>query len=236
MISEDRRTFVLIAGGWCGAWAWREVISGLRRLGHNVTAPTLSGLGERRHVGNATADLSTHIEDVVVHMEMEDLRDVTLVGWSYGGIVTTGVLSRAQERIRSMIYLDAFVPEDGKAWMDYALPQSRNAMESCRQRDEAVPPPPLSYFKVTEPKLVDFITPRLVSHPWRTLFEPLNVLPQPPDMPVAYVRCLRHEQAALTEALERTRKAGARTASIDADHFCPLTAPKETVDVLVHFA
>ena len=236
MASENRRTFVLIAGGWCGAWAWRDVISGLRRLGHDVTAPTLSGLGERQHVGNATADLSTHIEDVVAHMEMEDLRDVTLVGWSYGGIVTTGVLGRAQQRIRSMIYLDAFVPENGMSWMDYAPPQARNAMESYRQRDEAIPPPPLSYFKVTEPTLVDFITPRLVNHPWRTLFETVNVLPQASDIPVTYVRCLRHEQAALTEALERTRKAGARTASIDADHFCPLTAPEETVDVLARFA
>jgi pimeloyl-ACP methyl ester carboxylesterase len=193
-------------------------------------------LGERRHIGNATADLSTHLEDVVAHLEMENLRDVTLVGWSYGGIVTTGVLARARDRIRSMIYLDAFVPEDGKAWIDYANPQSRSAMESFRQRDEAIPPPPLSYFKVTEPTLVDFIAPRLANHPWRTLFEPVSVLPQTPDVSIAYVRCLRHEQAALTEAFERTRNAGARTVSIDADHFCPLTAPEETVDSLVRFA
>jgi pimeloyl-ACP methyl ester carboxylesterase len=236
MICENRRTFVLIAGGWCGAWAWRDVIPGLRGQGHCVTAPTLSGLGERRHTGNATADLSTHIEDVVAHMEMEDLRDVTLVGWSYGGIVTTGVLARARERIRSMIYLDAFVPDDGKAWIDYATPHSRNAIESCRQHDEAVPPPSLAYFKVTEPALVDFITPRLTNHPWRTLFEPVNALPPAPDIPVAYVHCLRHEQSAFAEALKRTKNAGARTASMDADHFCPLTAPEKTVEALLQFA
>jgi pimeloyl-ACP methyl ester carboxylesterase len=233
---EHRKTFVLIAGGWCGAWVWRDVIPKLRSLGHHVSAPTLSGLGERRHVGNATADLSTHVEDVVVHMEMEDLQDVTLVGWSYGGIVTTGVLASAPERIRSMIYLDAFVPENGKAWIDYALPQSRSAMESYRQRDEAIPPPPLSYFKVTEPTLVDFITPRLVHHPWRTLFEPVSMSQQTPDLPVAYIRCLRHDQAALTEAFERTGKTGAITLSIDADHFCPLTAPEETARVLAQLA
>jgi pimeloyl-ACP methyl ester carboxylesterase len=232
----NRGTFVLIAGGWCGTWAWRDVIAGLRDLGHQVTAPTLTGLGERRHIGNATADLSTHIEDVVVHMEMEDLRNVTLVGWSYGGIVTTGVLSRAPERVKSMIYLDAFVPEDGKAWIDYASPEARANIEACKQNDVAVPPPPLGYFKVTDPKIVNFISHRLTNHPWRTLFEPVQVSVYESNLQILYIRCLRHEQTALTEARERTKKAGARIVNMDADHFSPLTAPDDIVGVLAQFA
>jgi hypothetical protein len=117
----------------------------------------------------------------------------------------------------------------------YLPSQTRNAMESCRQRDEAIPPPPLSFFSLTDPTLVDFISPRLVSHPWRTLFDPVSIVPYPPDIPLVYVRCVRHERATFTEALERARKLGARTASIDADHFCPLTAPDMTADALARF-
>jgi pimeloyl-ACP methyl ester carboxylesterase len=73
----------------------------LRKLGHSATAPTLTGLGERSHVGKDSAGLETHIQDIVAHIEMEDLQDITLVGWSYGGLVATGVLARVRERTRS---------------------------------------------------------------------------------------------------------------------------------------
>ncbi|MBD8091465.1 alpha/beta hydrolase [Pseudomonas fluorescens] len=108
-------TYVLVAGAWHGAWVWRDVIPVLRGMGHAVSAPTLSGLGERRHTADACVGLGTHIEDVVAHIVMEDLHAVTLVGWSYGGMVTTGVAARLPGRIQSLIYLDAFVPEPGKA-------------------------------------------------------------------------------------------------------------------------
>src|SRR5208283_3726244 len=97
-----KRTYVLLHGAWHGGWVWRDVASGLRAMGHAVTTPTLTGLGERRHVGNDTADLATHIEDVVAHIEMEELQDITLVGWSYGGMVVTGALARIPHRIKSL--------------------------------------------------------------------------------------------------------------------------------------
>ena len=76
---NERRTFVLVHGGWCGGWLWRYVAPALRERGHVVTTPTLTGLGERRHSENRTATLSTHIEDIVAHIEMEGFQDVTLV-------------------------------------------------------------------------------------------------------------------------------------------------------------
>jgi pimeloyl-ACP methyl ester carboxylesterase len=74
-------------------------------------------------LGNGSVTLATHIEDVVAHIKMEDLRDVTLVSQSYGGVVATGTLARIPDRIRSMIYLDAFVPEDGKSLVDCLPPE-----------------------------------------------------------------------------------------------------------------
>jgi len=84
---NERHTFVLVHGGWCGGWIWRYVAPALRERGHVVTTPTLTGLGERRHSENRTATLSTHIEDIVAHIEMEGFQDVTLVSQSYGGMV-----------------------------------------------------------------------------------------------------------------------------------------------------
>jgi pimeloyl-ACP methyl ester carboxylesterase len=134
-----------------------------------VTTPTLTGLGERRHSENRTATLSTHIEDIVAHIEMEGFQDVTLVSQSYGGVVATGTLARIPDRIRSMIYLDAFVPEDGKSLVDCLSPELRAQFIIYKDEDRPIPPLPLSYLGITDPALVEFMTPRLVNQPWRDI-------------------------------------------------------------------
>lgn len=107
--------FVLIHGGWGGGWEWRPVSDRLEQAGHVAYRPTLTGLGERRHLGRPDTDLDTHIDDVLGVLEAEDLTEVLLVGQSYGGAVATGVADRVPERIRRLVYVDAFVPEDGES-------------------------------------------------------------------------------------------------------------------------
>jgi pimeloyl-ACP methyl ester carboxylesterase len=227
------RTFVLVHGGWCGAWVWRDVLSGLRKLGHHASAPTLTGLGERQRCGVATADLAIHIEDVVSHIWMEDLSDVTLVGWSYAGAVTTGTLDRLPDRIRSMIYLDAFMPANGKAVIDYNK-HAKIQVESAMERDEPIPPPPLQYFGVTDPKLIDFIEPRLSAQPWRTLQQPIQLAGPQTRIPLTYVACTSYGHTPFTERLaEMEARPNVRTATIASDHFCMLSAPDETLGVLI---
>ena len=143
MTNHATHTYVLIAGAWHGGWVWRQVAAGLRAIGHEVTAPTLTGLGERRHIGE-NVDLDTHIEDVIAHIEMEGLTNVTLVGWSYGGMVITGVLARIPEKIKAMIYLDAFVPANGKALVDYVPPATRAAWDKVKEADGLLPRCPSS--------------------------------------------------------------------------------------------
>ncbi|MBV8586556.1 MAG: alpha/beta fold hydrolase, partial [Verrucomicrobia bacterium] len=186
---HDRHTFVLVHGGWCGGWLWRDIAPALRERGHVVTTPTLTGLGERRHLENRTARLSTHIEDVIAHIEMEGFRDVTLVSQSYGGMVATGTLARIPNSIRSMIYLDAFVPADGESLVDCVPPELKDKFIIYKNEDRPIPPLPLSHLGITDPALVDFMTPRLVNQPWRTLFEPVRVLPRPAHVRMSYVRC-----------------------------------------------
>src|SRR6266487_878936 len=110
--------FVLVHGGWGGGWEWRRVEERLRAAGHDVFRPTLTGLGERRHLLNREVDLDTHIEDVLALLHFEDLDDVVLCGQSYGGMVVTGVADRTPERIRHLVYIDGFVPHSGESVFD----------------------------------------------------------------------------------------------------------------------
>jgi pimeloyl-ACP methyl ester carboxylesterase len=111
--------YVLVHGAWHGSWCWARVRRRLSAEGHEVFTPTLTGVGERSHLLSRGVGLETHVLDVVNLLIWEDLRDVVLVGHSYGGAVVRHVADQMPDRIRSLIYLDAFVPENGKAVVDY---------------------------------------------------------------------------------------------------------------------
>lgn len=114
----DRATFVLVHGSWAGGWIWKKVIPLLRAAGHEVYATTATGMGDRIHLADPSIDLETYITDVVKMLEFEDLTDVTLVGWSFGGWITTGVAERVPERLRQLVYLEGAVPQDGQSNYD----------------------------------------------------------------------------------------------------------------------
>ena len=122
-------TIVIVPGATHGGWRWKEVRLALQSAGHEVYTPTLTGYGERIHLASPDIGLDTHIQDVVNVLEYEDLRDVVLVGHSYGGIVATAVAERAADRLARLIYLDAVLPNDGECLFDVTSPQMRANME-----------------------------------------------------------------------------------------------------------
>jgi pimeloyl-ACP methyl ester carboxylesterase len=126
-------TYVLVHGAWEGGWSWKAVAQELQAAGHDVYRPTLTGSGERAHLSSPEIDLETHILDIVNVLRYEELRDINLVGYSYGGMVTTGVAERVPERIAHLIYLDALVPQDGESAMDLAGPEIAAAFEQAAQ-------------------------------------------------------------------------------------------------------
>lgn len=112
-------TFVLVHGAWHGGWCWKRVRRALQAQGHEVFTPTLTGLADRSHLLTPEVNLETHILDVVSLLRWEELTDVVLCGHSYGGAVVSGVADRVPERLRALVYLDAFVPEDGESLADH---------------------------------------------------------------------------------------------------------------------
>lgn len=117
-------TYVLVPGAWLGGWAWRDVGPRLRKAGHEVYSLTLTGLGERVHLARPETDLETHTDDVVNVVAWNDLRDVILVGHSYGGTVVTGVADRVPERIAQLVYLDSAPLSDGQTMTDLYPPDA----------------------------------------------------------------------------------------------------------------
>ncbi|MCK0148180.1 alpha/beta hydrolase [Arenibacter sp. F26102] len=108
-------TFLFVHGAWGGGWEYAKMDSILTKKGHNVFHPTLTGLGERVHLANKEINLTTHITDIVNVIKFENLESIILVGHSYGGMVISGVAENIPERIDQLIYLDAFVPNDGES-------------------------------------------------------------------------------------------------------------------------
>jgi pimeloyl-ACP methyl ester carboxylesterase len=142
-------TFVLVHGAWHGGWCWQRVADRLRGGGYTVFTPTLTGLGERSHLLRVGIDLKTHIADVVNVMKWEDLSDVVLCGHSYGGMVISGVAEALPQAIRSIVFLDAFVPRNGEAVQDLTGPAVREAALAAMQRgDIVIPPRPAEAFGV----------------------------------------------------------------------------------------
>jgi pimeloyl-ACP methyl ester carboxylesterase len=123
-------TFLLVHGAWHGGWSWRRTARRLREAGHEVFTPSLTGLGDRSHLLGPGVTLSTHVRDVTNLIEHEELRDVVLCGHSYSGLVVAQAADQMPGRIAALVFLDAFLPEDGKALLDLLPPESRAASEA----------------------------------------------------------------------------------------------------------
>jgi pimeloyl-ACP methyl ester carboxylesterase len=153
---------VLVPGSYHGGWYFDEVADGLRRLGHRVIAPTLSGLGDGGEA-HSLIDLDTHVNDVLRVIAREQVRDIVLVGHSYGGMVITGVAARGVASIRRMVYLDAMLPESGKALWDVIDDDLRAALLAAAPDGVSTAPP-------ADLVAVDA---RVVPHPLRTYRQPV---------------------------------------------------------------
>jgi pimeloyl-ACP methyl ester carboxylesterase len=138
-------TFVLVHGAWHGGWCYKRVAQRLRQAGHEVYTPTLTGVGERVHLMNRAINLDTHVQDILGVIRCEELSDFVLCGHSYGGMVISGVAEKIPEKIRSLVYLDAFVPADGHSLLDMVPAEMQATMrDDARHNGEGYLVTPLS--------------------------------------------------------------------------------------------
>ncbi len=230
-------TFVLVHGAWHGGWCWKRVIPLLRRAGHDVFAPTLTGLGERAHLLSPTVCLDTHVRDVLGVLAYEDLREVVLVGHSYGGMVITGVAERAAERLAHLVYLDAFVPRDGECLLDLFPKTAREqTLARARAEGDGWRLPPLREeqpFGVTDPADIAWLRSRLTAHPVPTWTQPVRLTdPKALALPRTFVECTA--TGWFRGFAERVRsQPGWRYQDLPTGHDAMITAPRALADLLL---
>jgi pimeloyl-ACP methyl ester carboxylesterase len=151
----------------------------LQAAGHVVYAPTLTGLGERSHLASPEINLSTHIQDILNVLIYEDLTDVVLVGHSYSGMVIAGVADRAPERVTGLVYLDAFVPEDGQSLQDIFRPPNGEGvnLEALLVDGWRLPYPFLERpFGITSEADAQWVLDKITPQPVNTLLEPVHFM------------------------------------------------------------
>jgi pimeloyl-ACP methyl ester carboxylesterase len=235
-------TYVLVHGGGHGGWCYQRVARILRAAGHEVYTPTLTGLGERSHLVGPHVDLDLHVRDVVAVLHFEDLRDVILVGHSYGGMVITGVAGRAADRIGKLVYLDAANPVNGESLVDVSGP----IIEAVRPMGEVVegvelvllPAPDAGLlYGVTDPGDLAWMADRLTGHPWQCFAQKLVIDDEAgyASTPQYHIVCTSTLATRDPELMGKARADG-RLWEVDTGHDLMITEPEAVATALLEVA
>jgi pimeloyl-ACP methyl ester carboxylesterase len=228
-------TFVVAHGAWSAGWVWKKMHPLLRAKGHALLTPTYTGLGERVHLASSLIGLESHVQDMLMALQFEDVKDAILIGHSYGGMVATGVAATAADRIAKLVYLDAFVPRHGESVLDLVTPEERERRLAGVVDDWRLPPSPVP--PDTSAEDVAWITPRRVHQPLACFQEPLLLNHGEPKMPRSYIYAQRHNPGdPFRQFLERAKTEGWQTFEMDASHSPHVTAPEALAEILDRIA
>lgn len=237
--THNKTTYVLVHGAWHGSWCWKRVRRSLEDAGHQAFTPTLTGVGERSHLNSAAVDLSTHIADVVNLLRWENLSDVILCGHSYGGFVISGVADRVPQKIRSLVYLDAFVPEDGECLLDLLTPELAQRMRLLAQTAGAgwnVPPIPAERFNVN-PRDEAWVNAQCTFQSITTFEERIRLNRVPScTHDAAHILATGWDNLPFLGSHQRAKEKRWATRTIDCGHEVMLDRPIELTDMLLEFA
>ena len=237
----NQATYVLVHGAWHGSWCWKRVRRNLQDAGHEVFAPTLTGVGDRSHLGSASVDLSTHITDIVNLLRWEDLSDVVLCEHSYGGMVISGVADQVPERIRTLVYLDAFVPEDGECVFDLLSQEAAEQLRLSAQTVGAgwnVPAMPAERFNVNS-RDAAWVNAQCTFQSIASFEERIKLrrrASQKHDSTYVLASGWEWDQSPFRAAHERARTKGWRIRTLPCGHEAMLDLPNELTHLLLESA
>jgi pimeloyl-ACP methyl ester carboxylesterase len=226
---------VIVHGAWSGGWSWRRIKDRLEQRGFRAFTPTLTGVGERAHLASPATDLELHIRDVMNVFDYEALDDVVLVGHSYGGMVVTGVADRLPERIRKLVYVDAFVPKDGECVLDLVpreVAERMRASVAAEGDGWRLPPNPPAADTSTED--LAWLTPRRGPQPFSTFTQKLQLNGTAPSVQRSYIYCRRTGPVDTFGPFARMAQldSGWQYHEIDASHAANVTAPEALSDLI----
>ena len=236
-MKNNKPHFLLIHGAWHGGWVWNEISDILRYQRYSVSTPTLTGLGEKKHLLSSKITIETFIEDVVNHIIFENLNNIILVGHSFAGSVISGVADRLKDRIKKLIYFDAMILIDGQKPFDIT------PKETVEQRIElakkfgnniSIPAPSADAFGVFDIKKSLLLEEKLTPHPLSAFQSKLILKNEVGNgIPLSYIFCTKPVYKSLESSREVVRKMKWPIFELNAGHDAMLTHPKETLNLLM---
>ncbi|UWR13392.1 alpha/beta hydrolase [Sulfitobacter mediterraneus] len=231
-------TFVLVHGAWHGGWCWAALERVLRDMGHDTHAPTLTGLGERSHLTTPDIDADTHVTDICNTIKWRELSDIVLVGHSYGGMVVTGVAGQMPERIRSMVYLDAMVPEEsGVSLFSKANPERMAAFEKELEGGGFTLKPDLFDAWSDDPETIEWLKSKCTPHPVGCFRNGVTLTGRETEIAhKLYILAERNKPSAFWAEHEKVRgRGGWQTTKLPTKHDAMVEAPEVLARLLVDF-
>ncbi len=233
-------SFLLVHGAWHGGWSWRRVRQALKRRGHRVLTPTMTGVGERRHLLSANLTLDTMVQDIANVLRFEDLADVVLVGHSFAGPVISGVAEELRARIRQLIYLDAALLEDGESMFDCMPPEvaaERRRLAAESDGGLSLPVPTRRDLGILDDEHWDCLARHLTPHPLSTYKSPLS-LKRPPGegLPCSYIVCTDPLYPPLAWSRKRAERYGWPLHTIETGHDAMVSAPEPLSTLLMRLS
>ena len=233
-------TFVLVHGAWHGGWCWRKLEPVLRAAGHQVVAPTLTGLGDRVHLASPAVNLTTHIQDVVNTLVFANLWQVILVGHGYGGMVISGVAGQLADQLGHLVYLDAAVPEPEQAFVDLLGPGVLPPLQQLADQagDGWRLPWMGGMFGVTDHEDVEWMEERLTAQPLATYTEPVTYWPALDQLALrrTFIRTASPDPMLDATAARLASNAAWRCLTLDASHDAMIGAPAALAQLLMELA
>lgn len=169
------KTFVLIHGAWLGGWYWRRVSDILEAKGHKVFVPTLTGLGERSHLLSKDINLDTHVTDIVNVVKWESLKDICFVVHSYAGIPGSGAVEQIGDRISSIVWVDAFKPDNGDRFVDLVPDARRKSILSAFETGQVSLPAPKAELLLVNENDRAFVDAKATPQPTSTFVQPIKL-------------------------------------------------------------
>lgn len=228
--------FILIHGAWHGGWCWQRVAEILRSRGHRVSAPTLTGLGERKHQLDENTGLAVFETDLIHHVEMQDLTEMVVVGHSFGGWLATILADRLTDRCRNLVILDGDIAKDGHSVLDVmpvqgAEERRRRAIDHLGVR--CMPVPPISAFAIPDPEISAWAAARLVPHPIKSYEDKTNLRQRPgAGLPGGFIHCHEPDYGLNPGMMELASQIGMTHHRLATGHDAMLSEPNGLADLL----
>tara|TARA_B100001758_G_scaffold26242_1_gene18303 strand:- start:396 stop:1130 length:735 start_codon:yes stop_codon:yes gene_type:complete len=234
-MNNNQLHFLLVHGAWHGSWVWKEVAGSLLERGFKVSCPTLTGLGERKHLMSKNITIDTFITDVENHILYNDIKNIILVGHSFSGNVISGLAEKYKDRIKQLIYFDSMVVKGGQTPFD--ITNSEITKERIKLAEEfdngvSIPPPSPEKFGIKDFKLTKLLEEKLTPTPLSAFQSKLIIKNEIGNgIPLCYVKCIKPLYEALHSSREKAKELRWPTYDLQSGHDAMLSHPHETINL-----